>query len=68
MARRLAILLALIGLAACGGSETAGTTGSAAAPVMPEALPAPTGRGADGAYFLGQPDAPVTLIDYSDFL
>lgn len=26
------------------------------------------GRTADGAYFLGRLDAPVTIIDYSDFL
>jgi protein-disulfide isomerase len=27
-----------------------------------------SGRTADGAFFLGAPDAPITLIDYSDFL
>jgi hypothetical protein len=27
-----------------------------------------SGRNDDGTYFLGEPDAPVTLIDYSDFL
>lgn len=27
-----------------------------------------TGRTADGAYFIGAVDAPVTIIDYSDFL
>lgn len=26
------------------------------------------GRSADGAYFLGREDAPLTIIDYSDFL
>lgn len=55
---------------------------TATAPAEPTAvaanptLPAPTattaveqnGRTADGAYFLGHPDAPITLIDYSDFL
>lgn len=27
-----------------------------------------SGRTADGAFFLGAPEAPITLIDYSDFL
>lgn len=27
-----------------------------------------TGQTADGAFFLGAPEAPLTLIDYSDFL
>ena len=43
------------------------------APVAPGAVPAsykgiPTSRAADGFYVLGAPDAPVTIVDYSDFL
>lgn len=37
----------------------------------PEDAPAEVavnGRTEDGAYFLGRADAPVTIIDYSDFL
>lgn len=43
------------------------------APAADDASPeAPTvalsGRTADGAYFLGREDAPLTIVDYSDFL
>lgn len=47
---------------------------SGASATMPAAgTPAPVadvgaGRNDDGTYYLGSPDAPVTLIDYSDFL
>lgn len=51
---------------------------TAEAPVDPEPTaaavdePAPlqviSGRTVDGAYFYGNPAAPVTLYDYSDFL
>ncbi len=37
----------------------------------PTATPAPTlvyGRTDEGVYFYGYPDAPVTVIDYSDYL
>lgn len=39
-------------------------------PAPPATEPAAVGFGrtADGAFFHGSPDAPVTLIDYSDFL
>jgi hypothetical protein len=47
---------------------------SGAAPTMAIGdIPAPAveieaGRNDDGTFYLGSPDAPVTLIDYSDFL
>lgn len=50
---------------------------AATEPAEPTALPEPTAEPApaivygvtdEGAYFYGNPDAPVTLIDYSDFL
>lgn len=41
------------------------TAVATATPAGPQII---TGRTADGAYFIGATDAPVTLIDYSDFL
>lgn len=38
------------------------------ATTAPEPAPVISGQTADGAFFLGAPDAPLTLIDYSDFL
>lgn len=76
--RRLTLLplMILLGLlAACSGQETTAT----ATAVLPQpqaatpraatesALPA-AGRTAEGTYYLGDPSAPVTLTDYSDFL
>jgi hypothetical protein len=37
------------------------------AELLPETLVV-SGQTADGAYFYGNPDAPLTLFDYSDFL
>ncbi|NCF66687.1 MAG: hypothetical protein GWP61_11980 [Chloroflexi bacterium] len=53
---------------------------TATAAVLPSLTPPPlpgeetaaiqviSGQTAEGAYFLGDPNAPVTVIDYSDFL
>ncbi len=35
---------------------------------VPEPPKVVSGQTAEGAYFYGSPDAPVTLLDYSDFL
>jgi len=34
----------------------------------PDPLQVISGQTAEGAFFLGAPDAPITVIDYSDFL
>lgn len=36
-------------------------------PPAPSAAPVPTGRTADGFYYKGSPDAPVTVTEFSDF-
>ena len=36
--------------------------------VAPTAEPSRYGRDENGAYFYGRPDAPVVILDYSDFL
>lgn len=43
-------------------------TPSPEAPTATAPPVAVNGRSADGAYFLGREDAPLTIIDYSDFL
>lgn len=55
--------------------EAAVEAGSEAAPTevanQLEAATSPTGRNGlndDGTFYRGSPDAPVTLIEYSDFL
>lgn len=80
LSRALLFLLpAVVLLVACSGATTdsagsAGTTEQQSptaiptAVVLPGDLPYTSGRNADGTYFIGEPDAPVTLIDYSDFL
>lgn len=52
-----------------GASEAAPAATSQPAVVAPAGeLAYATGRNPDGTYFRGEPDAPVTLIVYSDFL
>ncbi len=56
-------------LIACGGETVpppAAVEETAAGPVDLASLPA--GVTADGAFYLGSPDAPVTVSDYSNFL
>ena len=61
--------LAAVSLASCGGSNSGGNT-VAAAPVA--AKPAPAGQNwtetvvktADGGYRMGNPDAPIKLVEY----
>jgi hypothetical protein len=51
------------------GAETLPTEAPAiAATATEEPSVAVNGRTADGAYFMGREDAPLTIIDYSDFL
>lgn len=62
-------VVAIIGIAAL-GSIALRSGQSVASPstlLNRSPLNAPTGRTADGYYSKGQPNAPVTLIEYSDF-
>lgn len=47
--------------------ERAAATASPA-PSVTASSPATVGHTAEGAYYLGDPAAPVTIIDYSDFM
>lgn len=47
-------------------SGAAATISAAGTPVS--VVEVDSGRNDDGTYYLGSPDAPVTFIDYSDFL
>lgn len=80
MKYRLLSLLFLLVLAACASSAPGSATNetpppstgaTAQSPAPSETLADPSGlygRTEDGAFFYGAADAPVTLIDYSDFL
>jgi hypothetical protein len=72
---RLFLLILLTTLAACSSSGPDDTTDAPPVQTPPAATPPAAtvetvayGRNDDGTFFYGAPDAPVTLIDYSDFL
>ncbi|HTG38455.1 DsbA family protein [Sphingomonas sp.] len=68
--RSILILAPLALLAACGGGETGGGNGTAAAPVAGATPPAGqqwtqmVSETAEGGYRMGNPDAPVKLVEY----
>ena len=73
----LFLLCGLILLAGCSAAAESVEPTAAVAPVAAPATPAGDaapasdviyGRNDDGTFFHGAPDAPVTFIDYSDFL
>lgn len=72
MTLRLLLLITFIALAACGASESPAAeplpTTEPAVPIGPTTAGVVFGRTEEGAFFHGAPDAPVTFIDYSDFL
>lgn len=76
---RLLLLISLIILVACGSSESPASdsvptpeqrtpVGPTSTEVAPPAAGVVYGRNDDGTFFHGAADAPVTFIDYSDFL
>ncbi|MBP6016111.1 MAG: hypothetical protein KA586_05270 [Candidatus Promineofilum sp.] len=72
----LFLLCGLILLAGCSAAESLEPTAAAATVVAPATAASDAGplseviygRNDDGTFFHGAPDAPVTFIDYSDFL
>ncbi len=68
MKLRALLLLAFLVSAACSpvGSGDESTTTAVDAPAVE--LDIEYGRNEDGTFYQGAADAPVTLIDYSDFL
>lgn len=69
MKRLIWIILLLFAVVACGQSETVEDSKDAAIDVEATAVAYTSGgRTEDGTFFRGEADAPVTLIDYSDFL
>jgi hypothetical protein len=49
-------------------AEPAALTPSPSPTGEPDPVQVISGQTAEGAFFLGAPDAPITVIDYSDFL
>ena len=81
MIYRILLLVLLLCLTACSAQsprDEAATSALPSAGVTPAAVSSPPsiagdagivyGRNDDGTFFHGAADAPVTLIDYSDFL
>lgn len=77
----LVMLISWLWLAGCASSPAAPSADTPAAtadtpratlPPTPLATPLPTtfagGQNEDGTYFRGHADAPITLVEYSDFL
>ena len=62
-------LIAIVGIAAIGtlALRNRQTITSAGAPLARAPLNAPTGLTEQGYYYKGQPDAPVTVVEYADF-
>lgn len=64
----LFILLTVVVSACSGGEVDTGTATTSEASLVETAPGVIYGRNDDGTFFHGAPDAPVTFIDYSDFL
>ena len=68
---RWSLLLILVTLVAGCGSAAPGATTATSSPTAGQGetpVPLPQGVTAEGYHYLGQPNAPVTIENYSDFL